>query len=138
VVTQAEARTSVPLVEVDITGRLDVTCLPAVRAVLHPAVRLRPDLLVIDLAGCSGIDAAAIALLLDVHRDLLRAGSSLTLRAPTPQLRRILAIARVAHVLHIVPGVAPPGTDGAVRGSTIDPEAPAVTPQSAVAGKERA
>jgi anti-anti-sigma factor len=110
VVTQPAARTSVPLVELCVTGRLDVACLPSVRAVLDAAVRLRPDQLVIDLAGCSGIDAAAIGLLLDVHRDLLRGGSSLTLHAPSARLRRILAIARVTHVLRIVPEAAPEGS----------------------------
>jgi anti-anti-sigma factor len=104
-----------PLVEVAIAAGLDMAGLPAVRAVLDAAIRLRPDMLVIDLAGCSGIDAAAIGLLLDVHWDLLRAGAPLTLRGPTPRLQRILAIARVDQVLHPVPGAAPGGRDDVPR-----------------------
>ena len=53
-------------------------------------------------------DAAGIGLLLDVHRDLWRAGTRLMLRAPTPRLRRILRIARVDQVLSIVPEDAGP------------------------------
>jgi anti-anti-sigma factor len=97
---------SVPLVEVGITGVLDAARLPITRTVLDAAVRLRPARLVVDLAECSGIDAAAIGMLLDVHRELSRTGSQLTLRAPNPRLRRILGIARVDHVLHTVAGPA--------------------------------
>jgi anti-anti-sigma factor len=98
----------VPMVEVYVTERLEVACLPAVRPVLDAAIRLRPDRLVLDVAGCSAIDAAGIGLLLDVHRDLWRAGARLMLRAPTPRLRRILRIARVDQELSIVPEDAGP------------------------------
>jgi anti-sigma B factor antagonist len=107
VVTQpAGSICSVPLVEIRITGALDVARLSVTGAVLGAALRLRPACLVVDLAECSGIDAAAINMLLDAHRELSRAGSQLTLRAPTPRLRRILSIARVDHVLHTIPGPA--------------------------------
>lgn len=138
VVAQADGGTRVPLVEVCITGRMEFARLPAARAVLDLVVRLRPDQLVIDLAECTGIDAAAIALLLDVHRDLLRAGSSLTLRAPSPRLRRILAIARVTNVLYIVPEATPPGPQEAERGPATGRERAALTPQVAVAGGDSA
>jgi anti-anti-sigma factor len=95
----------VPVVEVYVTERLDVTRLPAVRPVLDTVVRLRPDRLVLDVAGCAAIDAAGIGLLLDVHRDLWRAGARLLLRSPTPRLRRTLRIARVDNVLSIVPEI---------------------------------
>jgi anti-anti-sigma factor len=97
---------SVPLVEIRITGALDAARLPVAGEILDAALRLRPAYLVVDLAECSGIDAAAIGMLLDTHRELARAGSQLTLRAPTPRLRRLLGIARVDHVLHTVPGPA--------------------------------
>jgi anti-anti-sigma factor len=93
---------SVPVVEIYLTDRLDLTCLAPVQAALDAAVRLHPDRLVVDMARCVGIDAAGVALLLDVHRQLLRVGAGLTLRAPTPRLRRILRISRVEHVLHVV------------------------------------
>jgi len=58
---------------------------------------------VVEVYVTETIDAAGIGLLLDVHRDLWRAGARLMLRAPTPRLRRILRIARVDQVLSIVP-----------------------------------
>ncbi|MDQ7908526.1 STAS domain-containing protein [Phytohabitans sp. ZYX-F-186] len=98
---------SVPVVEIYVAGPLDLTCLAPVRAALDTAVRLSPDRLVVDMARCVGIDAAGVALLLDVHRQLLRAGADLTLRAPSARLRRILRIARVEQVLHVVPEEVP-------------------------------
>jgi anti-anti-sigma factor len=94
---------SVPVVEIYLTDRLDLSRLAPVRSALDTAVRLHPDWLVVDMAGCTGIDAEGVALLVDVHRQLLRVGARLTLRAPSPRLRRILRIARVEHVLHVVP-----------------------------------
>ena len=109
--------TAVPIVELHVSGRLDMACLPEFRDALDAAVRLRPNQLVVDLSDCWGIDAAAIGLLLDVHRGLLRADSSLILRAPTTQLRRTLAIARVDQVLRVLPEVAPPEPADPVRTS---------------------
>ncbi|BCB92041.1 STAS domain-containing protein [Phytohabitans suffuscus] len=94
---------AVPTVEIYLTDRLDVACLAPVRAVLDTAVLLRPDRLVVDMTRCVGIDAAGVALLLDLHRQLLRVGARLTLRSPSPRLRRILRISRVEQVLHVVP-----------------------------------
>ena len=61
----------------------------------------RPDHLVVDLQRCPHVDAAAIDLLLLVHRRLLSAGGRLTLRAPGPRVRRMLELARVDQVLHV-------------------------------------
>lgn len=99
---------SVPVVEIYLTGRLDLTSLSPVETTLDTAVRLGPDQLVVDMTGCGGIDAAGVALLLDVHRQMLRVGGCLTLRGPSPRLRRILRISRVDQVLHVVPEEAPP------------------------------
>jgi len=107
VVQSVAGPVSVPVVEVYLTDRLDLTCLAPVQAALEMAVRLRPDRLVVDMAGCVGLDAAGVALLLDVHRQLLRVGAHLTLRAPSPRLRRIMRIARVEQVLHVVPEEVP-------------------------------
>ncbi|MFC0531779.1 STAS domain-containing protein [Phytohabitans kaempferiae] len=107
-VTQpAAGPVSVPVLELYLTERLDLGCLAPVRAALDAAVRLCPDRLVLDMARCAAIDAAGVALLLDVHRQLVRVGARLTLRAPTPRLRRILRISRVDQVLHVVPEEAP-------------------------------
>lgn len=107
VVQSVAGPVSVPVVEMYLTGRLDLASLAPVEAALDAAVRLRPDRLVVDMAGCARIDAAGVALLLDVHRRLLGVGACLTLRAPSPRLRRILRISRVEQVLHAVPEETP-------------------------------
>jgi anti-anti-sigma factor len=93
---------AVPLVEFVITGELDWPSLPRVRQQLDAVVSLRPRHVVIDLAGCTMLDAAAIALLLDVHRELRRAEGRLDLRRPTPRVRRILELARTTRVLPVI------------------------------------
>ncbi|WBB53281.1 STAS domain-containing protein [Verrucosispora sp. WMMD573] len=106
---------SVPLVEVSIT-EFDLSCLPETGAVLDQLLALRPQQVVIDLAGCRHIDAAAIGLLLDVHRRMVRAGGVLAVRNPNPRITRILQTARLDQILpvHNDAGAAPaPATEEA-------------------------
>ncbi|WFE48310.1 STAS domain-containing protein [Verrucosispora sp. WMMD1129] len=91
---------SVPLVEVSIT-EFDLSCLPETGAVLDQLLALRPQQVVIDLAGCRHIDAAAIGLLLDVHRRMVRAGGVLAVRNPNPRITRILQTARLDQILPV-------------------------------------
>jgi anti-anti-sigma factor len=76
---------------------------PRLHALLDEALALNPRELVVDLESCPLVDAAAIGLLLDVHRRARRAGGVLTLRAPSPRLRRNLELARVDAVLRVTP-----------------------------------
>jgi anti-anti-sigma factor len=91
----------VPRVEVVVVEAFDAESLPRLGALLNDALALKPDELVIDLAGCPLVDAAAIGLLLDIHRRALRTGGSLTLRSPSLRLRRNLRLARVDGVLNV-------------------------------------
>ena len=92
-----------PLVEIVVTEELDVSSVPRVRALLDDALGLHPRELVVDLSECPFIDATAIGMLLDVHRQVWTAGGRLTLRSPSPRVRRTLQIAHVNHVLRMVP-----------------------------------
>ena len=94
-----------PLVEIMVTEELDAGSEPRVRALLEDALTLHPEQLIIDLAGCPFIDATAIGMLLDIHRRVWTSGGRLTLRAPSPRVRRTLQIAHVNHVLRMVPEV---------------------------------
>ncbi|MGC4815352.1 STAS domain-containing protein [Micromonospora sp. DT228] len=80
----------------------DLACLPATGAVFDRLLTLHPARVVVDLSGCRHIDAAAIGMLLDVHRRLARADGVLTLRNPNPRIRRILHTARVDQILPVV------------------------------------
>jgi anti-anti-sigma factor len=91
----------VPVIEVIVTEELDDQSLPRLDARLAEALELRPAQLVVDLAACPRMDAAAIGLLVEVHRRIRRAGGQLTLRSPSPRLRRNLELARADRVLHV-------------------------------------
>ncbi|GAB3826687.1 STAS domain-containing protein [Dactylosporangium cerinum] len=73
-----------PLVEIMVTEELDAGSEPRVRALLEDALTLHPEQLIVDLAGCPFIDATAIGMLLDIHRQVWTSGGRLTLRALTP------------------------------------------------------
>ncbi|WP_433650260.1 STAS domain-containing protein [Micromonospora zamorensis] len=95
-------RYTLPLVEVRVT-ELDLACLPEVGAMFDRLLSLRPAQIALDLSDCRHLDAAAIGLLLDLHRRLARADAVLTVRNPNPRVRRILHIARLDQVLSIDP-----------------------------------
>ncbi|MFF0366665.1 STAS domain-containing protein [Micromonospora sp. NPDC005087] len=107
----ASTSCTLQLVEVRVT-ELDLACLPAAGAVFDRLMALSPAQVVVDLSGCRHIDAAAIGLLLDVHRRLARTAGALTIRDPNPRIRRILHTARLDQVLPIVTGP-PPSIPGA-------------------------
>ncbi|MFY1594792.1 STAS domain-containing protein [Micromonospora sp. WMMD737] len=99
---------ALPLVEVRLT-QLDLACLPETGAVFDRLLALRPEQVVVDLAGCRYIDAAAIGLLLDVHRRLTSTNGVLVVRNPNHRIQRILHHTRLTQVLPIV-GESPPAT----------------------------
>jgi anti-anti-sigma factor len=96
-------RERVPRVEIVVVEAFDVTSVPRLTVLLNEAMAVNPAELVVDLAACPTVDAAAIALLVEVHRQLRRTGGLLTLRSPSARLRRNLHLARVDGVLHVTP-----------------------------------
>ncbi|MGN9913427.1 STAS domain-containing protein [Phytohabitans sp. LJ34] len=115
----------VPLVEVVVTEAIDAQVTPRLRVLLDEVLALRPEHLVVDLAGCTHVDASGVAALLETHRQAMRDGGRLSLRAPSPSVHRNLQLARVANVLHIVlPKVSLPAEDwsaAAGTGTLVDP-----------------
>ncbi|MGC9670584.1 STAS domain-containing protein [Planosporangium sp. 12N6] len=98
---------SEPVIVVTVDGALNVAAVRGLGAVVDRALAQRPQRLVIDLSDCTFLDASAIEVLVDAHRRVWRAGGLLTLRHPSPRVRRLLEIARVGHVLHIAPALPP-------------------------------
>ncbi|MEV6816185.1 STAS domain-containing protein [Micromonospora sp. NPDC051296] len=127
---------TVPLVEVAIT-EFDLACLRETGAVFDQLLTLHPKQVVIDLSGCRHIDAAAIGLLLDVHRRMVRAGGVLSVRNPNPRIARILQTARLDQILPVhTDSEAPPTvvTDAATPpagGTTL----PVAAPRTAAYGR---
>ncbi|MEV0273580.1 STAS domain-containing protein [Hamadaea sp. NPDC050747] len=103
-------RTSVsriPVVELVITEELDLWALSRLTRLLDDALAVSPVEIVIDLAQCPYLDAAAIGVLLEAHRRARLDGGLLTLRSPSERLRRNLRLARADRVLHVIPPEVP-------------------------------
>jgi anti-anti-sigma factor len=98
------ARHTVPEATVIVTEALDGPAVDRWRALFAQAAALRPARLVVDLRQSPRMDAAAIVVLLQLHREMLRADGQLTLRAPVERVRRMLGLARVDHVLEVEDG----------------------------------
>ena len=105
-------------VVVVVTEALDGPAVGRYSALITEAVELRPDRLIVDLCRCPSMDAAAIVLLLQVHRRLVCADRQLTLRGPVPRVRRMLSLARVDHVLDVQPWTGETRPDSVVSEST--------------------
>jgi anti-anti-sigma factor len=98
--------TATPLVEIIVDE--DLTSQAAVRLnlLLTDALDLRPAQLVVDLAGCAYADALAVDVLLTAHKRVWNMGGQLTLRSPSPRVRRLLQLAHVDHVFNVTPAPA--------------------------------
>ena len=97
-----------PRVEIIVTESFDTDSVARMGDLLNDALALNPAELVVDLGDCPLVDAAAIGLLVEVHRRVRRNGGELTLRSPSVRLRRNLRLARVDQVLRITPAESPP------------------------------
>lgn len=89
------------LVEITVAYGLDSVTVPQLRELIEDALILRPRHIVVCLDRCPFLDAAAIALLLRVHRGVWLSGGRLTLRSPSPRVLRILELAGVHRVFEI-------------------------------------
>lgn len=82
-------------------GRLDVAAAADVRLALAAAVDRGRAQLVLDLSGLEAVDATGLGVLVGAHRHAGRAGRTLVLRDPQPQIARLLLISRLDRVLTI-------------------------------------
>jgi anti-anti-sigma factor len=90
------------LVEIVVEEDLTAEAANRLHSRLADALRMSPAQLVVDLRGCGYADALAIDVLLNAHRQAYQAGARLTLRGPSPRVQRLLRLARVHQVFHVV------------------------------------
>jgi anti-anti-sigma factor len=110
-----------PLVEVVITEPLDSGAAGRLLRLLAEALDLGPERVVVDLSECPFVDAAAVNVLLDAHREAWRSGGRLTLRGLSPRLRRLFELAHVSDVFDITDeGPAHPGPMSGRHAETAD------------------
>ena len=91
----------IPETVVVVTEALDRAAVERWRHLIEDAGALAPERLVVDLQRVPWIDAAAIVLLLQVHRTMVCADGRLILRSPAPRVRQMLRLARVDQVLEV-------------------------------------
>jgi anti-anti-sigma factor len=105
-VTPEELRTSTDTVDgttvVSVEGEVDLVSSDQLRRVLHDAIETTPSVTV-DLSGLTFIDSSGLSALVSAHKRAREAGGVLTLRHPTPMLRRLLDITRLETLLVIEP-----------------------------------
>lgn len=80
------------VVNVEVVGDFDQSRVPRVRAQLGESLAQRPASVVVDLGACPFVDATALAMLLETHRQACRMGTVLTLRGCRPRVLRLLSL----------------------------------------------
>jgi anti-anti-sigma factor len=86
---------------VRIEGEVEFATAPRLRATLLDLAQEAAVPVVLDLAEVSFLDSAGISLLIQAKKRLANAGSDLVLRAPQPNIRRVLEISGVTELFRI-------------------------------------
>jgi anti-sigma B factor antagonist len=84
-----------------LTGRLDASSVGDARATLHRHIEASLGNVVVDLSGVDVIDATGLGMLAAAHRRLERSGRRLILRGCADHVRRVLAVTRLARIMHV-------------------------------------
>ena len=87
-------------------GEIDIATAPAIRRVLMAAISGGNARLAVDMSGVTFIGATGIGVLVDAADRAREAGGSLSLLAPSPQVRWLLD---VLHLDAILPTTQRPG-----------------------------
>jgi anti-sigma B factor antagonist len=88
-----------PSATVALDGEIDIATAPAIRRFLTAAISGGDTHLAVDMSGVTFIGAAGIGVLVAAANRAREAGGSLSLLAPSPQLRRLLDVLHLDAVL---------------------------------------
>jgi anti-sigma B factor antagonist len=83
---------------VSVTGDVDLMSAPHLREAMEEALGRSPHLIV-DVAEMTFIDSSGLSALVHAHRQAADAGGSMTVRRPSPTLKRLLSITHLETVL---------------------------------------
>jgi len=95
-----------------LSGDLDVRSTMQVRTAVQELLGSY-DEVAIDLSGVESVDVTALKVLAAATVQAIRDGNHLTLRGPSPAVRRMLLLSHLARVVAVVPSEAGSGSDGA-------------------------
>jgi anti-sigma B factor antagonist len=93
------AISNAPSATVVLDGEIDIATAPAIRRFLMAAISGGDVHLAVDLSGVAFIDAAGIGVFVAAANRAREAGGSLSLLAPSPQVRRILDVLHLDAIL---------------------------------------
>jgi anti-sigma B factor antagonist len=88
-----------PSITVVLAGEIDIATAPAIRRFLMAAISGRDVHLAVDMSGVAFIGAAGIGVLVAAANRAREAGGSLSLLAPSPQVRRLLDVCNLDGIL---------------------------------------
>lgn len=87
-----------------LSGRLDASSAGQVRAQLNAVLESHPQGdIVVEVSGVDVVDAVGLGVLTAVHVRLEREGRMLVLRGCSARVHRVIAVTRLARVLHVEP-----------------------------------
>ena len=90
---------SPPSAAVVLDGEIDISTCPAIRRFLMAAISGGDVHLAVDMSGVTFIGAAGIGVLVAAANRARQAGGSLSLLAPSPQVRRLLDVLHLDAIL---------------------------------------
>ena len=88
-----------------LTGEIDVSAAPVVRARFAEALERRPDAIVVDMADVTFADSSALRELLRADAAMRAAGTRFLPAALPPVVERLLELTRARELLDIAPTV---------------------------------
>jgi anti-sigma B factor antagonist len=92
-----------PSATVFLNGEIDIATAPAIRRLLMAAISGGDIRLAVDMSGVAFIGAAGIGVLIAAANQAREAGGSLSLLAPSPQVRWLLDICHLDGILPTAP-----------------------------------
>ena len=88
-----------PSATVVLDGEIDIATAPAIRRFLMAAISGGDAHLAVDMSGVTFLGAAGIGVLVDAANRAREAGGSLSLLAPSPQVRWLLDVCHLDGIL---------------------------------------
>jgi anti-sigma B factor antagonist len=88
-----------PTATVILDGEIDIAAAPAIRRFLMAATSGGDVHLAVDMSGVTFIDAAGIGVLVAAANRARETGGSVSLLAPSPQVRRVLGVLHLDAIL---------------------------------------
>jgi anti-sigma B factor antagonist len=104
-----------PSATVVLGGEIDIVTAPAIRRLLLAAISGGSLHLAVDMSGVTFLGAAGIGVLVAAAHRARETGGSLSLLAPSGQVRRLLGILPLKEILPAVPGAGVVWTSELVR-----------------------